>query len=55
MFRQLNHPLEQGKTVKVTLKFEKAGTVDVDYPILALGTSAPGATSGGGMKMQAAE
>jgi len=52
MFRQLKHPLEQGKTVKVTLKFEKAGTVDVDYPILALGTSAPGATSGGGMKMQ---
>jgi copper(I)-binding protein len=41
MFRQLKHPLEQGKTVKATLKFEKAGTVDVEYPVLAIGASAP--------------
>jgi hypothetical protein len=39
-------------TVRATLKFEKAGTVDVEYPILAVGASAPGTTSGGGMKMQ---
>jgi copper(I)-binding protein len=52
MFRQLKHPLEQGKTVKATLKFDKAGTVDVEYPILAIGASAPGTASGGGMKMQ---
>ena len=52
MFRQLKHPLEQGKTVKATLKFDKAGTVDVEYPILAIGASAPSAASGGGMKMQ---
>ena len=53
MFRQLKHPLEQGKTVKATLKFEKAGTVDVEYPVMAIGASAPGAAVGGGsMKMQ---
>src|SRR5262249_62215282 len=52
MFRDLKHPLEQGNTVKATLKFEKAGTVDVEYPIVAVGASAPGTTTGGGMKMQ---
>jgi periplasmic copper chaperone A len=52
MFRELKHPLEQGKTVKATLKFDKAGSVDVEYPILAVGASAPGATTGGGMNMQ---
>ena len=52
MFRDLKHALEQGKTVKATLKFEKAGTVDVEYPILAIGASAPGTNAGGGMNMQ---
>ena len=52
MFRELKHPLEQGKTVKATLKFDKAGSVDVEYPILAVGATAPGTASGGGMKMQ---
>jgi copper(I)-binding protein len=60
MFRDLKHPLEQGASVKVTLKFEHAGTIDVDYPVLALGAAAPGASgggtmmhgSGGGMNMQ---
>ena len=52
MFRDLKHPLEQGKTVKATLKFDKAGSVDVEYPILAVGATAPGTASGGGMKMQ---
>jgi periplasmic copper chaperone A len=52
MFSDLKHPLEQGKTVKATLKFEKAGTVDVEYPILAVGASAPGTSAGGGMNMQ---
>ena len=53
MFRQLKHPLEQGKAVKATLKFEKAGTIDVEYPVMAIGASAPGAAAGGGsMKMQ---
>ena len=37
VFRQLKHPLEQGKTVKATLKFDKAGNVDVEFPTLGLG------------------
>ena len=60
MFRELKHPLEQGATVKATLKFEHAGTIEVNYPVLALGAAAPGASpggtmmhdSGGGMNMQ---
>ncbi len=54
MLVSLKHPLETGQTVKVTLKFDKAGTVDVEYPVLAIGATAPGAATGGdsGMKMQ---
>jgi copper(I)-binding protein len=53
MLVSLKHPLETGQTVKVTLKFDKAGTVDVEYPVMAIGASAPGAAVGGGsMKMQ---
>ena len=51
MFVDLKHPLEQGQTVKATLKFDKAGTVDVEYPVTAIGAPAPG-EAGGGMKMQ---
>jgi periplasmic copper chaperone A len=54
MFVDLKHPLERGNKVKVTLKFDNAGTVDVEYPIVAIGASPPGAAAGGGdsMKMQ---
>lgn len=60
MFLDLKHPLEQGQTVKATLKFDHAGTIDVDYPVLAIGAPAPAASaggsttqdSGGGMRMQ---
>ena len=52
MFRDLKHPLEEGKTVKATLKFDKAGTVDVEYPVVAIGAPAPGAAAGGTMKMK---
>jgi hypothetical protein len=60
MFLSLKHPLDQGQTVKVTLKFDHAGTIDVDYPVLAIGAPAPGASAsgsttqgtGGGMRMQ---
>jgi hypothetical protein len=51
MFRDLKHPLEQGKTIKATLKFENAGTVDVEYPILAGGSPGPSSAGGGEMKM----
>jgi copper(I)-binding protein len=50
MFLSLKHPLEQGQTVKVTLKFDHAGTVDIDYPVVAIGAPAPGASAGGSMQ-----
>jgi periplasmic copper chaperone A len=53
MLETLKHPLETGQTVKATLKFDKAGTVDVEFPVVAIGAPAPGtAASGGSMKMQ---
>jgi len=52
MLLDLKAPLEQGSTVKATLKFDNAGTVDVEYPISAIGAPAPGADAGGGMMMQ---
>jgi periplasmic copper chaperone A len=51
MFVDLKHPLEPGKTVEATLKFEKAGTVNVEFPIAAIGAAAPGAAAGGGTMM----
>jgi hypothetical protein len=52
MLVNLKHPLEQGSTVKTTLKFDTAGSVDVDYPIAAIGAAAPGVPAGGGTMMQ---
>ena len=54
MLVDLKHALEPGKTVEATLRFEKAGTVKVDFPIAAIGASAPGADAapaGGTMMM----
>jgi periplasmic copper chaperone A len=53
MLVNLKHPLQQGKMVKATLKFENAGTINVEYPVVAIGATAPGApASEGGMKME---
>jgi hypothetical protein len=53
MLLDLKHPLEQGQSVKATLKFDTAGTVDIEYPIAAIGAPVPGADAGGGsMNMQ---
>ncbi len=53
MLTGLTHPLAQGSTLKMTLKFEQAGSVDVDYPVVAIGAPAPGVSAGGGsMKME---
>jgi copper(I)-binding protein len=49
MFLNLKHPLEQGSTIAATLLFEKAGTVQVEFPIAAIGAAAPGATAGDSM------
>jgi periplasmic copper chaperone A len=50
MLTDLKNPLEQGKTVDVTLQFEKAGTVKVKFPIAAIGATAPGAGGDNMMK-----
>jgi copper(I)-binding protein len=52
MLLNLKHPLVQGKEVKVTLKLEQAGSIDVECPIEAIGAPAPGASGGGGGMMQ---
>ncbi len=44
MFMKLQEPLKEGETRKVTLVFEKAGPVEVDFAVLALG--AKGAHAG---------
>src|ERR1700728_165584 len=51
MLVNLKHPLEQGNTVRATLKYNTAGPVDVDYPIAAIGAAAPGVPAGGGTMM----
>jgi periplasmic copper chaperone A len=48
MFLELKHPLEPGKAVEAILQFDTAGTVKVEFPIAAIGASAPGAVVGGG-------
>lgn len=42
MFMNLKTPVEQGKNVKGTLVFEKAGTVDVEYTVEAMGSTPAG-------------
>ena len=37
MFMDLKAPLSQGATVPVTLTFEKAGKVEVPFPVRGLG------------------
>jgi periplasmic copper chaperone A len=51
MLMNIKHALEAGKTVEATLQFEKAGTVKVEFAILAMGAAAPGAPAGGGSMM----
>jgi copper(I)-binding protein len=42
MFVGLKAPFEKGKRVKGTLRFEKAGTVDVEYAVTAVGATPSG-------------
>jgi copper(I)-binding protein len=51
MFEGLKQQLEKGQTVKGTLKFEKAGTVDVEFSVESIGARGPSAAPMGGMKM----
>jgi hypothetical protein len=50
MFVGITQPVEQGKRVKGTLEFEKAGKVDVEYAVEAIGGTPKDEHSGhGGM------
>ena len=46
MFMGLKQPFERGKTIKGTLTFEKAGTIEVEYKVEAIGASPPGSHDG---------
>lgn len=50
MFMGLKQPFEKGKRVKGTLTFEKAGKIEVEYAVEAVGAAAP--MEHGGMNMQ---
>ncbi len=39
MFMDIKQPLKQGDTLKATLKFEKAGTLDVSFGVNAMGAT----------------
>jgi copper(I)-binding protein len=41
MFMDLKQPLRQGDSLKATLQFEKAGTLDVNFNVNALGATGP--------------
>ncbi len=45
MFMDLKQPFEQGKPVKGTLSFEKAGTIEIEYTVEPIG--GPPAPAGG--------
>lgn len=42
MFMELKEPLKEGQVLKGTLVFEKAGTVEVEYAVRAMGAPAGG-------------
>jgi copper(I)-binding protein len=46
MFMDLKQPLEKGQKIKGTLEFEKAGKIDIEYAVEAMGAPSP---SGGHM------
>jgi periplasmic copper chaperone A len=43
MLTDLKQPLKAGQTIKGTLVFEKAGTVEIEYVVVAMGADGPGA------------
>ena len=52
MLVDLKAPLQQGKTVEATMQVDGGASVQVAFPIAAIGAPAPGASAGGGMMMQ---
>ena len=51
MFVGLKHPLAEGDSIKVTLDFEKAGKVNVTFPVAGIGAQSPMGHSMPGMNM----
>jgi copper(I)-binding protein len=51
MLVDLKAPLQQGKSVEATFKVDAGESVQVAFPIAAIGAPAPGSTAGGGMQM----
>jgi len=51
MMMDLKAPLKQGEKVPVTLEFEKAGKVAVEFDVQRIGAQAPGAAAGGSKMM----
>ena len=47
MFMAVPEPFKEGGMVKITLKFEKAGDVEVKLPVAAAGAKGPGEMHGG--------
>jgi periplasmic copper chaperone A len=47
MFMDLKQPLKQGDTLKATLQFEKAGSLDVDFDVRSLGATDGGPSTRG--------
>jgi periplasmic copper chaperone A len=51
MLVNLKAPLQQGKSLEATFKVDAGETVQVEFPIAAIGAPVPGSTAGGGMQM----
>lgn len=55
MFTHLTHPLTKGESVKVTLNFEHAGPIEVEFKVMGIGAAGTGGMKGmenmKGMKM----
>jgi periplasmic copper chaperone A len=47
MFMDLRSPFKQGDKLKAQLRFEKAGTVDVEFKVESIGAGAPAAPKHG--------
>ncbi len=47
MFMQLKAPLQEGQSKKGSLKFEKAGDIEIEYSVAKLGAPSPGGKPGG--------
>jgi len=48
MFVHIKRPLKEGEKVPVKLRFERAGEIEVDFPVGAMGAMGPG-TAGSSM------